>query len=90
MSRMSCPWCGRTMVPGELESLRPITWYPSEPSSSIRNFLSWKGIRELFAPITGNIQVPWQGRWERSRTQIPVNHCPECDRFVIDGRVKEE
>ena len=89
MSRIPCPWCGKTMTPGELESMRPINWYPSEPDASLRSFLSWEGIKELCSPIIGNIQIPKQGRWETARTQIPIHHCPDCDRFVIVGRVKE-
>ena len=91
MSRPSCPWCGRIMDPGELESQRAITWYPSDPKpASLRDFLSWEGVKELCSPITGNIQVPNRDRWEKSSHRLPAYHCPDCDRFVIAGRVKEE
>ncbi len=88
MSRIPCPWCGKTMVPGELDSQRAITWYPSEVNASLKDFLSWEGFKELCAPITGNIQVPKQGRWETARTQIPIHHCPDCQVFLFRGKVK--
>ncbi len=90
MSRPSCPWCGRTMDPGELESERPIVWYPSDPpKTTLRSFLSWDGIKELCAPITGNIRIPRQGRWEKAHNRLPAYQCPDCDRFIIIGRVQE-
>ena len=88
MPRPDCPWCGRTMDPGELESMRAINWYPSEIHASAKGFLSWKGIKELCAPVTGNIQTPKRDRWENSSHRLPAYHCPDCDRFVIMGRVK--
>ena len=91
MGRMQCPWCGRTMEPGELESMRHIVWYPSEPRrTSLRSFLSWEGFRELCSPIVGNIRIPQRGRWERAETRLPADYCPDCDRFVIVGRLEQE
>ena len=90
MPRPVCPWCGRTMDPGELESTRAINWYPSEITASWKHFLSWEGLKELCAPILGNIKIPKQDRWEKSSHRLPAYHCPDCDRFVITGRVKEE
>ena len=79
------------MEPGELESLRHIVWYPSEPrQTSLRSFLSWEGIRELCAPIVGNIRIPRRGRWERAENRLPADYCPDCDRFVIVGRLAQE
>ena len=90
MSRIPCPWCGKTMTPGELESTRTIAWYPSEVSqSTLRSFLSWKGLKELCAPISGNIRIPQNGRWSKAENRLPAGYCPDCDRFVIVGRVKE-
>ena len=90
MNRPSCPWCGRTMDPGELESSHSIAWYPSEVKpASLRSFLSWEGIKELCAPLTGNILVPIRGRWEKAANRLPSYHCPDCDRFIIIGRVEE-
>ena len=91
MSRMTCPWCGKTMTPGELESTHSIAWYPSEPAQpTLRSFLSWKGIKELCAPITGNILIPRRNRWEKASGQLPASYCPDCDQFVIVGRLKED
>ena len=91
MSRIPCPWCGKTMTPGELDSERLIVWYPSQPSQpTLRSFLSWKGIRELCAPPSGNIRIPQNGRWKQADNRIPAEYCPDCDRFVIVGRLKED
>ena len=90
MSRMTCPWCGKTMTPGELESIRTISWYPSEVNASLKDFLTWKGIKELCAPLTGNIRIPNRDRWERASHRLPADYCPDCDRFIIVGRVKED
>ena len=87
MSRMQCPWCGRTMEPGELESMRAITWNPSEVHASLKDFLSWDGLKELCAPVTGNIRIPQNGRWEKASGRLPAEYCPDCERFVIVGRV---
>ena len=90
MSLMTCPWCGRAMTPGELESRNAITWYPSRPAQpTARHFLSWAGVRELCAPITGNIRIPHRGGWERAENRLPAGYCSDCGRFVIAGRVKE-
>ena len=90
MNRPNCPWCGRTMDPGELESSHAIAWCPSEVKpASLRRFLSWEGFKELCAPITGNILVPTRGRWEKAANRLPSYHCPDCDRFIIIGRVEE-
>ena len=77
------------MAPGELESMRAITWYPSEVQASVKDFLSWEGVKQLCAPVTGNILVPKQGRWERESRRLPAEYCPDCDRFVITGRLEE-
>ena len=87
MNRPACPWCGRTMDPGELESSHAIAWYPSEPKApSLRSFLSWEGIKELCAPITGNILIPRQNRWEKAHSRLPAYHCPDCKIFIFEGR----
>ena len=91
MSRMQCPWCGRVMDPGELESQRAIVRYPSEPRrTSLREFLSWEGFKELCSPILGNIRIPQRGRWERTENRLPADYCPDCDRFIIIGRLAQE
>ena len=89
MSRIPCPWCGKTMVPGELDSMRTIMWYPSEVNASVKDFLSWEGIKELCAPITGNILIPHRGQWEKAHSRLPAYQCPDCDRIIIIGRVSE-
>ena len=79
------------MDPGELESQRAIVWYPSEPKpASLRDFLSWEGFKELCSPITGNIRIPQGNRWKTAETRLPASYCPDCDRFVIIGRIQEE
>ena len=79
------------MEPGELESLRHIVWYPSEPrQTSLRSFLSWEGFKELCSPLVGNIRIPRRGRWERAENRLPADYCPDCDRFIIVGRLAQE
>ena len=91
MSPMTCPLCGRTMTPGELESTRAIVWYPSKPTQpSLRRMLSWEGIKELCAPLTGNVLIPRRGRWENAQSRLPAEYCPDCDRFIIIGRLPKE
>ena len=79
------------MEPGELESLRHIVWYPSEPrQTSLRSFLSWEGFKELCSPMVGNIRIPRRGQWERAENRLPADYCPDCDRFIIVGRLAQE
>jgi len=90
MHRPDCPWCGRIMDPGELESGNAIVWYPSDSKKvKLRSFLSWKGLKELCAPLTGNILIPHRGQWEKAHSRLPAYQCPDCDRIIIIGRVSE-
>ncbi len=91
MSTLFCPVCKKGMIPGELESERVITWYPCQPRQpSLRDYLSWKGIKELCAPFGRNILIPERDHWEKACRRLPAGYCPDCDRFVIVGRVKED
>ena len=78
------------MEAGELESQRFINWVPRDQEDiNLRELLSWEGIKELCAPLTGNIQIPNRESWENAYGQIPAWHCPECKVFLFDGKIKE-
>ena len=40
--------------------------------------------------MVGNIRIPQRGRWERAENRLPADYCPDCDRFVIIGRLEQE
>lgn len=88
-STVKCPGCGKPMLTGTLDSIRPIDWIPeASEKPDWKQYLSWEGVKELCSDLTTGLEIFMDGEWVPPYGGIPTYHCPDCQTFLFWGRIK--